>query len=196
MEVAITIATIVGGIVGVVQLVKWIKSTPRPYVDVDIRYGGGSSRPLGISPRARPNPGEDFFRADETLHCYELTKKFTISLINNSEIAALYPTLYIYKNSFKPKISRFNSLTPLKPHETLTLNASYMEVEERLPRERTKLENFPSVELKTKFRIVAEYQDANRKRFYTLFDGSTSQSQYIKRLPKDFEAVQLGLVEA
>lgn len=195
MEIAITIATIIGGIVGVVQLVKWVRSTPRPYLDFDIRYGGGTSRPLGISPRARPNPGEDFFRADETLHCYELTKKFTISLINNSEVAALYPTLYIYKNSFKPKISRFNSLTPVKSHETLTLNAAHMQVEEKLPRERTQLENFPSIELKTKFRLVVEYQDAKRKKFYTLFDGSNNQSQYIKRLPKDFEAAQLGVVE-
>lgn len=191
MEILIIITTVIGGVVGLVQLIKWLKKSGRPYVDVQLRFEGGQSIPLGISPRARPNPGENFFRADESLHCYELRKKISIILINNSEVAALYPKLYIHNDSFKPVVAKFNNLVPLKAHETIFLQAEYSEIEEKLPKHRTQLENFPSEVLRKNLKMIVEYQDSQRKKYYSMLDGSNNQTKYVRKIAKGFESLAI-----
>jgi|GEM_PF-3845661 len=198
MEVALIIATFIGGAVGVVQLVKWVKkpkptvtkgspSIVRPFIDVEVSYQGGSSGRIGRSPRAVPNPGQNYFIADETLNIWELKRKIMISLVNNSDVAALYPKLRVHTESFQPKLGRLNEVQPIKAHESVQIECSYEETEEKIPRERTKLDHFPSAEQKNDLRILVEYQSSNRITYYTLFTGQDKKNEYLEVLPDGFD---------
>ncbi len=198
MEILLIVATLIGGAVAVVQLIKWLKkpkepvevkgsSEVRPFVDVEVSYQGGSSGSRGRSPNAKPNPGQNYFIADETLNIWELKRKIVISLVNNSDVAALYPKVRVHPESFQPKLGRLNEVQPIKAHESVQIECSYTETEEKIPRERTKLDHFPSAEQKNDLRILVEYQSSNRITYYTLFSGQGKKNEYFEVRPDGFD---------
>ena len=129
MDTLIVVAAIVGGVVSILQLYKWLpdewlpfknNATQRPYLDMRFEYRGGSGRNLGMSPNAVPKKfGEiEAYEADESPYFFELNKKLVLIVVNNSELTAYYPRLIMNpKSKFQPQLNKVNNLDP--PNATL-----------------------------------------------------------------------------
>jgi hypothetical protein len=163
------------------------KPVPRPRLDIKLQYKGGSTVNLGISPAARPNPGEDYFRADETFHVFELVRKITLTLVNNSDSAAFYPKIHLHSDSLQLSLAPLDSVYPVKAHEHREIECYYSEKEVKLPRDRTDLMNFPTREQKESVNILVEYQDSNQNKYYTHFLSKAETSAFLDKPPTNFQ---------
>ena len=197
MEIFGALATIIGLVVGIVQLYKWLKkpkesvrydqqSKVRPFIDIDVSYVRPSSKPRGISPNAAPNPGQNYYIASETLKLWELEINIVVTLVNNSDTAALYPKLYVHEDSFKPTFGGLNASQPIRPYDSIAIEGSCTKLEERIPRERTSPHDFPSQKAKNNFKLLVEYQNKDQEVFYTLFTGDYG-NKYLEVRPDGFE---------
>lgn len=189
MEIGLILATIVGGIAGMIQLYKWLHERKiRPRLDMKIEYRDGSSFNKGISPRAKPAPGQDYFVANETLHIFELSRTVILKVVNNSESTAYYPRLLTNSRSqFQPKFRSIDSINPIPPYSDLLIEGKLVDWEECLPRERTDVGNFPSKVAKEELDLIIEYQSLRKKKYFTRLVGDNTSLEYLRTLPKNTE---------
>lgn len=187
MEIMIGIIGIIVGLVIAVVPYIWKMYVSRPEVTIEIIKNSGSSSPRGLSPRNKVNE-EGYIDANNAIRFFELTWSFKIRITNNSDMTAFYPELKFNPNG--PKFSlrdKLNSLQPIKPTETVELNAEYRKFEEVLGQDRTDVGRENPKEF-SDLGILLSYQNSNKSKFYTLYDFNTNEKKnlFIRRMPKEY----------
>lgn len=186
LSLAVGILSIIVGII--IASIPYFRSKYilRPELTVDVNYIDGKSSPIGLSNRNDFSKG--YTIADTAIRIFELTWRFEITITNNSDQIALYPELISDPNGPKfTQIDNINILTPIKPAESLTLEAKYKKYEESTGSERTYISEVGPDELKD-LNILLSYKNLKKRSFFTLFDNNLpdNKNNFLKRRPKGF----------
>lgn len=195
IEIVGLLASAIAIIIAIIQFAKWLfrgKVSNRPLIDVQLEYVKGSSAPMGIGPNAIPAPGRDYFENATSLHLFQLKKNIKLTLLNNSDVTAYYPKYALHDLSSKITFEKLNSLTPIVPHASVTILGEYSEYEEVLPKNRTKIENFPSEQQRQQIKLLIEYQSVSRKKYYSEFSGDLNTTVYLNGIPSKYRLESNG----
>lgn len=155
-----------------------------PKLDIEIVRDGGSSMPKGISSLNDPSITH---YVEDIIYCYEVKWKIIIKIRNNSEYTAFYPKLYFSKNSIiLKKMDKLNRLEPIKATELKELKAEIVLFEEKTGKTRTNAGKLPT-EL-SKIKLLLEYKNIFRIKYYTIYDFQESATQNKLRIcrPKEY----------
>lgn len=186
MEIWIGIGSIIIALIIAVTPVLWRKYYLRPELTIEIIKNGGSSVSKGLSQRNKPNE-EGYIDAWTAIQVFELTWRFKIKIINNSELTAFYPEITVKPNGPSIRlIDKINRLQPLKSTESVELNVEYRKYEETTGAQRTKLGR----DLPTEFHdleLLLSYQNSHKSEFYTLFYYAELKNKFLKRKPKEYK---------
>jgi hypothetical protein len=102
----------------------------------------------------------------------------SVIIRNNSDRVAYYPKIYF--EATEPHIILTDSINLQKPimeHEEVTLKAEYAKYEEKKGSERSTTARLPP-ELNN-MRILIEYKNSSKIKFYTLYDQSKSDQKNV-----------------
>lgn len=191
MEMIDIIIGISGIIIGIVlSIIPYYRSKYflRPEVTIEITPNGGVSSPRGLSSKNQVNE-KGSIEGNTAIHIFELTWKFDIKITNNSDLTAFYPILEYNPNGPKfTQIDKVNNLEPIKPAESLKLQAQYRKYEEVMGKERTQVGQKPPPEF-SELGILFSYENSKKKRFYTLFNYNlkTNKNLFLRNKPKDYK---------
>lgn len=187
MEILIGIIGIIVGLVIAVVPYFWKMYIARPEVTIEIIKNGGISSPRGFSHRNKVNE-EGYIDGNNAIRIFELIWHFKIRITNNSDLTAFYPELKFNPNG--PKfflLDKLNYLQPIKPTETVELNAEYRKYEEVMGKDRTDLGRENPKEFND-LGILLSYQNSNKSKFNTLYDFNADEKKnlFIRRMPKEY----------
>jgi hypothetical protein len=180
-----TLFGFLGGLLIAIVPFFWKRYISRPEVTIDIIKDGGSSSPRGISHKNIVTE-EGYIDGNTAIRVFELTWRFHIKITNNSELTAFYPELTFNPNGPRfTLIDKLNSLQPIKPTETIVLNAEYRKFEEKIGQERTDVGRQMPEEFK-ELGLLMAYQSPQKSKFYTLFDFNEKTNKFVKRRPNEY----------
>lgn len=173
-----------GALIAVIPFL-WKMYISRPEVTIEIIKDGGSSTSLGYSHRNVVN-AEGYIDADTAIRIFELTWRFKIKITNNSELTAFYPKITFNPNGpFFTLIDQLNELEPIKPTESIVLNAEYKMFEEKIGRERTDVGRQLPEEFNA-LGLLLTYQNSYKSKSYTLFNFNEKKNIFLKRRPNEY----------
>jgi hypothetical protein len=158
----------------------------RPELTIEIIPNGGVSLQIGLS--ENNDFSKEYIDADTAIRIFELTWKFNVVITNNSDLTAFYP-----KIEFNPKGSKFTlidelkELRPIKPNESLTLEAEYNKLEETTGRDRTQIGQAPPIEFGN-LELLLGYENSKKMRFFTLYNYclTDNKNKFLRNKPKDY----------
>lgn len=179
---------IIGIIVAIIiALIPYIRSKYflGPKLTLEITKEGGRSTNEGLS--AMNDTSKGYVDGNTAIYIFGLTWKFSLILRNSSDHNAFFPKFHFIPSRPRfTKMDQINSLKPIKTGDELVIEAEYSIFEEAQVKERTKIKGFPP-EIED-LKILIEYQNSKERKFYTLFDNSTSnKNSFLKRRPKEFK---------
>lgn len=176
---------IVGLIIAIVPFL-WKRYVARPKLTIEIIKDGGMSSQRGVSSNNKVNE-EGYIDARTAIRVFELTWKFKIAITNNSELTALYTDLTFNPNGPKFNlIDKLNSLRPIKPAETVELEAEYSKYEEKTGDDRTDI----GKQLPEEFEhlgLLLSYQNSHNSKFYTLFAFNENKNKFLNGKPNEYK---------
>lgn len=164
----------------------WKRYFTRPELAIEIVNHMGPSMNVGISNQNIPNE-KGYIDGNNAIYVFHLKWRISLIIRNNSDRIAYYPKIY-----FEPAephlllLEKLNSQKPIMEHEEVTLKAEYGKYEEKRGQERSTTAILPP-EL-TNMRILIEYKNSAKIKFYTLYDQSKAHENNIftKRKPSGF----------
>lgn len=163
----------------------WSRYRSRPKVTIEIIQHGGSSSSPGLSAKNVLNT-DGYIDGDTALRIFELTWRFKVKITNNSDLTAFFPQLI-----FNPKgprlefVEQLSILEPIKPHQSILLNAEYNSVEEKIGRERTDVGRKLPDEFKT-LGILLIYKNSHDTKSYTLFEFTQKKNTFLRSMPREY----------
>lgn len=161
----------------------------RPELTIETIISGDGSRPLGLSIKNKVNE-KGILDGDSAIYIFELTWRFKIRITNNSDLTAFYPELEFNPNGPRfQKLDNLNSLQPIKPADSIELNAEYKKIEEATGEERTVVNRNSLPDEFSYLGILLEYQNSKKSKFYTLYDydSGNGKNSFLRRKPKEYK---------
>jgi hypothetical protein len=186
MEIVIGIIGIILAIIIALIPFLWKKYISRPEVTIEIMKIGGSSSLRGLSHKNKVNE-EGYIDRNNAINIFELTWQFNIRITNNSELTAFYPELNFNPNG--PKfilLDKLNKLQPIKTTESIEISVEYRKYEEKTGEERTIPGNEMPIEF-TDLGLLLTYQNSYKTVFYTLYNFSNNQNEFLKKRPSEYQ---------
>lgn len=137
------------------------------------------SREKWVSPKQPQN-------TEHLLYIYETCWTYKIRIHNNSPYDAHYPKLSFDKIlPYSSHIGILNHYVPIQANETIELDGQYVILEECPKGMNTIPVGIPDA-LKG-YNLLMTYQNAEKTRFYTVFDFSREQNTLLRYKPSAFQ---------
>jgi len=163
------------------------KFLQRPIIDVEVLKGGSKSKSLGISNK---DLTQDFANADETIRVYEVNFVITLTIWNNSEYTAYYPKVYYEKKFPHLKVTPLDSIIPIESNKNVEMVFEITDIFESLPRNRRITEKEREQLLFKQQKLLVEYKNSKRVKYYTLFDFEKKKNIPYFKKPKRYKWIE------
>lgn len=156
----------------------------RPMVEVELQHKGGNRGPMMMAPGLSPqNDQGHYVHETNGIYYYEFERSYDLVIRNNSINNAYNVNIYVEDKYVLKFQNNTSSLTPLTIDSPKVIKMKYefsrnMTSQDSLDEQTIKFND----ELK-KIIFIIEYQDENRKTFFTEFKAPKSNT-FSKRKPK------------
>jgi hypothetical protein len=157
-----------------------------PELTIELVPDGGSSTNKGLS--GKNHTAKGYVDGNNAIYVFEVTWKVNLKIINNSNITAYYPKLnYLNQQLSFSRLETLDSNKPIQGNEQILSVGKYVMSEEVNGNERTQINGLP--DNFDDLKILLEYKNPNKKRFYTVFSNSnhTEKNVYTRKKPTEFK---------
>lgn len=186
MEIKLAVLSVMLTIL--IPLIVWIRKTywEGPELTVELKKDGGTSSPIGFSNKNVPDEN-GVVEMREAIQIFRLKWDLEIIIRNNSEYTAFYPQITFKDNiPYFVHIDKINEQEPIASKETITIKATYQELEEAKGIERNNMVNLPP-EIND-IQILLQYKNGKKINFYTLYKQLDRSNTFFRKSPKKFNS--------
>ncbi|MGK4568576.1 hypothetical protein [Flavobacterium sp. 3HN19-14] len=164
--------------------IKIFVENVRPIVEVELNQTGSNDSPMMMAPGISPQNNEGYYLSEEDgIYHYEFEHQYDLVIRNNSINNAYNVNIYVEDKYFLKFQNYTSSLEPLMINKPKVIKVKY-EFGENMTQQQSLDElsvKFNDQLKKTNF--IIEYQDENRKTYFTQFNAPKT-NQILKKNPK------------
>jgi len=160
-----------------------------PELTIELFPDGGYNIDKGQSGKNDRSKG--YIDEEHEIHVFEITWLINLKITNNSNITAYYPEIKFHSQQLSfSHLDKLDKNKPIKGDEQIILKGKYSMFEECESKNRTQATRLPE-NLKD-LKILLEYKNPNKKKFYTIFtnSGLKGNNKYTRR-PKELKDYKL-----